>query len=180
MIWNNCSVWLAKTIMTARGEGMNSIIQNDYPLFTLYQRLREQLMAQLADGDLSFSPGGENPTLGELCREIGEVEQAYIDSFREQRQDFSYRYPDPSIATSVARLREWYGELDGALKEAILAFADTDVHQPLIDRGPDFVVSPFVQFQIYKEALLIFYGKVSVYLKAMSKARSEQWQDWIA
>lgn len=159
---------------------MNSLIQNDYPLFALYQRLRQQLLEQLEDSDLAFTPGGENPTLGDLCREIGEVEQAYIDSFREQRQDFSYRYPDPSISTSVAHLRTWYEELDAALQDAIMAIADSDVHQPVIDRGPDFVVSPFVQLQIYKEALLIFYGKASVYLKAMGKPRSEQWQDWIA
>ncbi|MFP4346453.1 MAG: hypothetical protein ACLFU8_17340 [Anaerolineales bacterium] len=39
---------------------------------------------------------------------------------------------------------------------------------------------PHVQLEIYKEALLIFYGKVSVYLKALGKVPSEHWQAWIA
>lgn len=50
---------------------MNSIMQNDYPVFRLYQALRTQLMGLLSDDDLAFSPGGDNPTLGELCREMG-------------------------------------------------------------------------------------------------------------
>jgi len=41
------------------------------------QAMREQLMEILADDDLSFQPGGANRPLGELCRELGEVEYAY-------------------------------------------------------------------------------------------------------
>jgi hypothetical protein len=33
--------------------------------------------------------------------------------------------------------------------------------------------------EIYKEALLIFYGKTSVYLKATGKELPEQWLAWI-
>jgi hypothetical protein len=39
---------------------------------------------------------------------------------------------------------------------------------------------PTFQLEVYKEALLIFYGKASVYLKAMGKPRPQQWQEWIA
>jgi hypothetical protein len=48
-----------------------------------------------------------------------------------------------------------------------------------IDRG-GWSLPPLIQLEVYKEALLIFYGKVGVYLKAMGKPRSQQWQDWIA
>lgn len=40
-------------------------------------------------------------------------------------------------------------------------------------------LSPAIQSEIYKEALLIFYGKVDVYLKAMGKPRPEQWAIWM-
>ncbi len=78
---------------------MNSIMQEYYPVFQMYQALRNQLMEILNQEDLAYSPGGENPTLGTLCREIGEVEYAYIQSFETFRIDFSYRNPDTSIGS---------------------------------------------------------------------------------
>lgn len=39
---------------------------------------------------------------------------------------------------------------------------------------------PTFQLEVYKEALLIFYGKASVYLKAMGKPRPPQWRERIA
>ena len=50
----------------------------------------------------------------------------------------------------------------------------------MIDRGHNFLLRPNIQLEVYKEALHIFYGKTSVYLKAMGKERPQQWQDWIA
>jgi hypothetical protein len=88
---------------------MNSIMTDYYPLFRLYQRMREQVLDVLdvlSEEDLVFQPSGDNVALGVLCREIGEM--------------------------------------------------------------------------IYQEALLIFYGKVSVYLKMLEKTPSEQWRHWIA
>jgi hypothetical protein len=38
---------------------------------------------------------------------------------------------------------------------------------------------PTEQFDVYREALLIFYGKVSVYLRALSKPFPERWRSWI-
>jgi hypothetical protein len=61
---------------------MNSIMADTYPTFELYQALRDQLMAILSDDDLAYQPGGATPALGALCRNIGETEIAYTQSFR--------------------------------------------------------------------------------------------------
>jgi hypothetical protein len=159
---------------------MNSIVQEQFPVLESTQALRNQLMEILNDEDLGYSPGGENLTLGELCREMGEVEHAYIESFKTFQQDFSYRNQEPGLEGSVQRLATWFGELDGALRAALEALSEDDIQNRVIDRGGGFVLPPTVQLHIYREALLIFYGKVSVYLKAMGKARPQQWQDWIA
>lgn len=159
---------------------MNSIINEVYPLFELYQSLRNQLMDSLQDDDLSFRLPGDNPTLGELCLEIGEVERSYIDSFKTFRQEFSYRNPDPGLSTSVDNLVSWYEDLDKELKATIESLSEDDIQNGVIDRGDNFTVSPRIQLEIYKEALIIFYGKCSVYLKALGKPRSEHWQHWIA
>ncbi len=157
---------------------MNSLMQNQFPLFELYQSLRGQLLDGLDDSDLAFSLPG-NRSLGELCVEIGEVETAYIRSFQQLTMDFSYRQPDTSLAGSTAKLRAWYAGLDGELRQTLEAMSDEDVREKIVDRGDDFRVPLNVQLEIYKEALLIYYGKTDVYLKALGKPRSHQWADWI-
>ena len=159
---------------------MNSIIKRSYPMFEMYQALRTQFMDILNDGDLSYSPGGGNLALGGLCLEIGEIERSYINSFQTFTQDFNYRNQEPGLSGSVAKLKAWYKELDSELKSALSDLTEEDINSRVIDRGPDFQVSPPYQLEIYKEALLIFYGKSSVYLKAMGKERPQQWQDWIS
>lgn len=159
---------------------MNKIIQEDYPILEMYQALRNQLIEIIDDGDLDYSPGGKNLTLGELCLDIGEIETSYIQSFRSFKQDFSYRYPDRSAAESVDSLSSLFRELDENLRDVIESLSDSDISDRVIDRGPDFQVPPDIQLAIYREALLIFYGKCSVYLKAMGKEMPQQWQDWIA
>jgi hypothetical protein len=159
---------------------MNSIIDEYYPTFRLYQRLRDQLMESLSDADLSFTPGGANPPLGALCKEIGEIEQAYVDSFRTFSLHFNDRMDDPEMLRSTARLKSWYAELDERLHAAVAGLSEEDVAGRAIDRGHDFKVPPLINLDIYKEALLIFYGKTTVYLKAMGKQPSQQWSDWIA
>jgi hypothetical protein len=158
---------------------MNSLMTQYYPTFRLYQALRGQLLALLADDDLRFTPGGENPPLGALCVEIGEVQHAYIQSFRTFQIDFSYRCPEPAMAGSVSRLAAWYAELDAALEAAVAALSEEDVQTRQVDRG-GWSTTLLIQLEVYKEALLIFYGKASVYLKAMGKPRPLQWQEWIA
>jgi hypothetical protein len=42
-----------------------------------------------------------------------------------------------------------------------------------------FAPLPKEQLDVYREALLIFYGKASVYLRAIGKSLPPQWQEWI-
>jgi hypothetical protein len=159
---------------------MNSIMQEQYPLLQHYQALRNQLMEMLSDEVLAFSPGGENLALGALCREMGEVEQAYVDSFKTFQQDFEYRNEDPGLENSVEALTAWFAALDENLKATLEGLSQEEIENRVIDRGGGFTVLPTIQLHIYKEALLIFYGKASVYVKAMGKTLPEQWRAWIA
>ncbi len=158
---------------------MNSLLENYYPTFELYQSLRTQLMETLSDEDLMFETGGENVTLGALCRQIGEVEQSYIDSFKTFTQNFSYRNGQLGLTESVDRLSAWFSDLDKELKKTVSALSEDELANRTIDRGGGFIVSPALQLEIYKEALLIFYGKADIYLKAKSKTRPKQWAAWI-
>lgn len=160
---------------------MNQIMQEYYPMFEMYQSLRTQLMAILTDEDLTFTPGGSNPTLGALCREVGEVETSYIRSFKTFQQNFEYRHDNPiELERSVGKLQAWFVELDAELKTVVSGLTDEEIASKRIVRGPDFELPPNIQLTVYNEALLIFYGKATVYLKAMGKALPQQWQTWIA
>jgi hypothetical protein len=64
------------------------------------------------------------------------------------------------------------------MKAAMDRFSEEELRIDRIDRG-GFVASPFVQHQVYREAVYIFYGKLSVYLKALEIDGGEQWAGWV-
>lgn len=158
---------------------MNSIMREQGSVLEQTQALRNQLMEILNDEDLGYTPGGDNPTLGALCREMAEVQQSYIISFQTFEQSFDYHIEDPEMESSVEELTTRLQAMDAELQAALATLSEEDIQNRLVDRGGGFVVPPAVQLHIYREALLIFYGKASVYLKALRKALPEQWQAWI-
>ena len=169
---------LAQQIKRNGGPPVNAIMEQQYPLFREYQALRAQLLEILGDEDLEFSLLG-NPSLGELCCNIGEVQMAYIASFQTFGMDFSAQHAPAGVAKSISSLQSWYARLDAELEEAVQGLSAEQLTQK-IDRGPDFQITPSTQLEIYKEALLIFYGKASIYMNAMGRLPGEQWQYWIA
>jgi uncharacterized damage-inducible protein DinB len=162
---------------------MNSLVRDHMTatFFDSYQVLRDELMEILSDDDLGFHVGGTNASLGALCREIGEIEHSYVESFKTFRQDFDYRKPDPVVDESVDALSSWYVALDRELMAAVGALSEEAIQTRRIvrDFDVDFAPSASTQLDIYREALLIFYGKVSVYLRAMGKAQPGHWPQWI-
>ena len=164
---------------------MNSLVRDHLPAtyFAEYQSLRNQLMELVTDDDLAFRPGSDTFSLGELCREIGDIEHSYVEALRTFRQDFDWRNPDPRMERSVAALVGWYAELDRDLLAAIEAMSEDDIAGRRIKRG-DFEVEDFFplaaqELDVYREALLIFYGKVSIYLRLMGKELPTRWVEWI-
>jgi hypothetical protein len=95
--------------------------------------------------------------------------------------EFGYRNADPRLETSVAAISSWYRELDRELQKAIESLSEDEIANRPIDRGdfPDWKPLPPVQLDIYRETLLIFYAKVSVYLRALGRPLPPQWQEWI-
>lgn len=156
---------------------MNKIMEDYYEVFELYQALRGQLMDVLGDEDLMFRPFPDMLTLGQLCHEIGQTEASYIESFKTFEQSWEHEH-DPLVQPeSVAAMQEWYAGMDRELKTVVSALTDEQIKEGIIKRGFD--VRPRTQLDIYKEALLIFYGKVSIYLRALGKPLPDSWPDWI-
>jgi hypothetical protein len=80
-------------------------------------------------------------------------------------------------------LSSWYAELDHDLLAAIDALTEEDIANRRIRRSDfdvdDFTPLPAQELDIYREALLIFYGKVSIYLRLMGRTLPPHWVAWI-
>jgi hypothetical protein len=145
---------------------MNRYAQEKWSWIEGTHGMRIQLLDALHDEQLSFNPGGENITLGALCRESGDVEFSYIQSLKTFKQDWSYHNETPGIEGSVAQLKAWYQQMDDEMKAVVAAFTDDDLTKT-VDRG-GYAAPVDMQLDIYLQALLIFFGKASVYCRALS------------
>jgi uncharacterized damage-inducible protein DinB len=156
---------------------MNRLMNEKWPWIEAAHGMRSQLLDILSDADLAFYPGGQNMTVGALCREMGETEHSYIQSLKTFQQTWSYRNTEADLVSSIARLKAWFQTLDDEMKAAIVAFTDEDVNKT-VDRGGNAVPVEF-QLDVYLQAVLIFLGKATIHLKAMNKPLPQSFQEYI-
>jgi hypothetical protein len=116
-------------------------------------------------------------TLGALLREMGETEYSYIQSLKTFKQDWSYRNMEAGWESSITRLKTWYQTLDEEMKATVSDLSDEDLTKT-VDRG-GFSMPVDLQLDVYLQALLIFFGKATIYLKAMNKPLPQPIQEYI-
>lgn len=137
--------------------------------------LRHELFDILTDADLDKTLGGDTLSLRDLIIEYGNIEHSYAEAAKTFKQDWSYQHPNPP--TTVAGLREWLADIEADLLATYEATTDAQLEQ-IVDRE-HMQIPLAVQCHIHREGLLIFYGKASIYLKALGKTYSEQWVGWV-
>jgi len=157
---------------------MNHYMQEKWSWIEGTHGMRTGLLETLSDADLAFNPGGENVSLGALCRELGEIEYDYLQSFKTFRQDWSYRNSEAGLDGSVARLKAWFQAMDDDLKATVSAFSDEDFKKT-IERESGFMVPIEMQLDIYLQAMLIIFGKATIYMKAMNKPLPPSMKEYI-
>lgn len=155
-----------------RGQTTNSLFEEE---IRGHHRLRDQLLTVVSDADLAYKLPGKNPTLGDLLVELGEIEGVYTHSLETATLDWTYRQLPAPAPITISSLQAWFEAQDHAMKAAMEHFTEEELHIDQIDRGHGFVASAFVQHEIYREAVYIFYGKLSVYLKALGRDAGEEW-----
>jgi hypothetical protein len=65
------------------------------------------------------------------------------------------------------------------MNAALSRFSEEELRADAIDRGHGFVASPFVQHEVYREAVYVFYGKLSCYLRAQERDAGPEWAAWV-
>lgn len=153
------------TIVTTQFDGLNQTLA-----------IRSQLFDVLSDADLAYQLPGDNVTLGELIHQFGDNQQAYINSFKTFKHDFALQ--TERTHNSVADLRSWLTQLDEALLAALSALSEDDIQNKMVDRV--YMSFPvMVQLHVFRESLLIFCGKASLYVRALGKSLPTEFQQWI-
>jgi hypothetical protein len=155
----------------------NRMMDEKWPWIEAAHGMRSQLFTILSDADLAFSPGGQTMTFGALCRQMGETEHAYVQSLKTLKQEWSYHHPEVDVASHVARLKAWFQTLDEEMQATLTTCWDEEGNKT-IDRGGGTVTVEF-QLDVYLQAVLIFLGKATIYLKAMNKPLPEEFQEYI-
>ena len=144
-----------------------------------HHSMRDHLLTVVSDADLAYKLPGQNPTLGEVLVELGNIQGVYTHSFDSLTLDWAHRQLPPPAPITIASLQSWFKAHDEAVNSALSRFTPDELQVDRIDRGHGFIASPFVQVQIYREAVYIFYGKFSVYLKGLERDAGEEWAAWV-
>jgi len=154
---------------------MNRIKNEKWPWIEAAHGMRTQLFESLSDVDLAFSPGGQAITFGALCRQMGETEHSYTQSLKTLKQEWSYRYPEVDVASHVDHLKTWFQTLDEEMQMALTTFLEDG--EKTIDRGGPVTVE--FQLDTYLQAVLIFLGKATIYLRVMNKRLPPFFEEYI-
>src|SRR5664279_5232433 len=89
-------------------------------------QLRTSMLHNLADAGLAARVPG-NPSLGELCREMGNVERCYIEAFMTRQLVWGLRRDDsPETAASVDKLTAWFQALDDEFASVLHTLPEAD------------------------------------------------------
>jgi hypothetical protein len=162
-----------------QGAPMNTFVQKEYWIVEMTEALTMQLLDLLSDDTLGHTAAAHNPSLGDLFAGQAAIQTAYIESFRTFTGDFHNIAPVSIDSGSVDALRQEFRLLHAGLKTELGTLSDEDFASRKIDRDGGFQIPLTVQVHIYRESILIFCGKVSVYLRSLGIAFPEQWVNWI-
>ena len=157
---------------------MNRFMEQKWAMWEGTHGMRSEILDTLTDADLAFNPGGKNMTFGALWREMGEVEYDYIQSLKTFKLDFTYRNTEAGLETSVASLKAWFAKLDDEMKTILSALSEDEMQKNVM-RASGYEAPMDFQMDAYLQAILIFFGKTSVYLKLMNKPLTNAMRDWI-
>lgn len=140
--------------------------------------MRNGALENLTDADLTFSPGGDSPTLGELFKALGDLQHSYTESLRTKQHDWSHKAEQADLATSIGTLTTWFAQLDSAMMMTLEQITDADMAAS-VDRTGGVTRTVKRQIGIYLEAMLIFLGKLVVYFQALQKPIPNSIQHYI-
>ncbi|GAB4531349.1 MAG: hypothetical protein OHK0046_52110 [Anaerolineae bacterium] len=142
------------------------------------QALRHDALNVFTSADLPYRPGGTALSLGELCKEMGDTQLSYLNSLKTLTHDYTTQHPDTTLTSDLPKLTEWFKAMDAEMNALVEGMNDDEI-QRIVDRGYGFMLPVGAQMHVYKEALMLFLGKISIYMRVMNKPLPEKFGMWI-
>lgn len=161
------------------GGRMNQIEKDFFQLLDMGMDVLASVLTKISADDLELKPAGTELSMGELCRQMCDTAHAYTESFLSKDMDFELRAPERDGPSTGAEFATYLRQLETRMKEVIRSFSDDDLATVKIDREERWMVPPVLQFHIYREALLIFFGKLDVYVRMLNVERPVLWVRWV-
>jgi hypothetical protein len=154
---------------------LNRFMEQQRGLLEETTNLRTEVLNSLTDKDLEFSVGGSSLTLKDLLLQQGSYQLSYINAFKTFKHDWTTKAS--ANFSTVAEFKNWFMDLDNQLVDTLEQLSDEDLTKS-IDRG-GWNLPVETNFHVYREAVLIFAAKASIYLRAMNKTLPKQLEQWI-
>jgi hypothetical protein len=154
---------------------MNKILMQQANLIDLTHNLRTEILGAITEVDLNTKLGGQSQSLRELILEQGTIQMAYIECFRSFELRFDHAAPEG--VQSLEEIKTWFAELDSGLIAALGALSDDELKRG-VPRG-QYTLPAEIVFYTYRESVMIFAAKASVYVRALNHALPGQVKSWI-
>ncbi len=90
--------------------------------------------------------------------------------------DLAFSPGGQAVASHVDHLKTWFQTLNNEMQTAITTFLEED-RERTIDRGGPVTIE--FQLDAYLQAVLIFLGKATIYLRVMSRQLPSFFQEYI-
>lgn len=103
---------------------MNSLFEEE---IRGHHSMRDHLLTVVSDADLAYKLPGQNPTLGELLVEMGDLQGVYTHSFESSTLDWAHHQLPPPSPITIASLRAWFEAQDDAMKTALSTFTEEEL-----------------------------------------------------
>ena len=130
--------------------------------------MRDALLQQLSDADLTHSLGGDSLTWGQLIDDCAQMQLSYLEAFTTLEQKWASPRSSTHHQQTLAEVLEHFHRVDRELLAALDSFTGDD-WDAVITRPDGTRRSRRVQLEIYAQFMLIFLAKATVYARAQNR-----------
>ena len=144
---------------------MNRFMKRYPELMEANQKLRHDVLDAISDEDLTHTLGGDTLSLGDLLLQQGRWEDDYVQAWHTlEMRHTSRSAPEHQTVTGF---RTWFHSIEQSIRATLEAMSDEELSRP-VKRGSHSVPLEITAYT-YRESLIIFAGKASLYLRSLKR-----------